>query len=138
MNQVLHFWILGQFQFNAAQGIGDGEPFPEKDFISLAQGEVGILRDFVSFEADFIDGPRLRWIAISKHERRDILHDLGTTADDCHFPDSTKLMNCGEATYYDMIFNCHMASEGRYIGHNHVIAELNVMREMAIRQNMIA
>lgn len=135
---MLDFWTLGQFQFNAAQGIGDGEPFTEKDFICLAESEVSILRDFVSFEADFIDGPRLRWIAISKHERRDILHDLGTPTDDCHFPDPAKLMNCGEATYDDMIFNRHMASEGRYIGHNDVIAELNVMREMAIRQDMIA
>src|ERR1017187_1947541 len=76
LNQVLDLRQLRQFLFYFRQRVRNRESFAEQNFVSMAHGRLRFLRNPVAFHADFVDGARLRRIAVGNHERRHVLHDF--------------------------------------------------------------
>ena len=63
----------------------------------------------MTLEADLIDSTDFSRISICYHEGRDVLNDLGASADDGMAPDSAELMNSGEAPNDGVILDNHVS-----------------------------
>ncbi len=98
---------------------------------------MGRFGNALPFHADLVDSARFGGIAVGEHEGRDVLHHLGASADHGHAPDTAELMNGDQPTYDGIIFHRHMTCERAHIGHDDVIAQGRIMRQMTIGEDMV-
>jgi len=76
LDQMQNFRQGRQFLLNFCQRVGDGQAFAEQNFIGPFHGVLRFFGNSIPLHADFVDGARLRRIAVRQHEGRHVLHDF--------------------------------------------------------------
>jgi len=103
-DEVLDFRKGLELSFHAREGVRDGQAFTKEQSISLFEGGLGIFRDSVTLQTDFVDGPGFSRIAVHKHEWRDVLNDFGAARDHGQFSDPAKLVHGAHPANDGMVF----------------------------------
>lgn len=127
-----------EVRFDFRKSVRNGQLFAEENFVGLLQGALGFFGNVVSFQTHFINRARRRGIAICEHVGRDVLNDFGAAADNRVSPDSAELVDRREAANDGVVFDHHMTGERRDVRHDHVISERDIMRDVAVGENVIA
>ena len=114
------------------------EVFFEKEFfVAGLQGADIVLGKTSALQTYQIEPTGLTWIAIDDHERRNVLNDFRTAADDRVLANTTKLMNGGQARNNGVVAYFDMSRERTVIRENHMVADLAVMRYVSIAKKQI-
>src|SRR5438876_8109900 len=74
-DKMAQFSDLRQLGFDSLQGTGHAQAFAEENLISLLQSGLDLFGDAIAFQADLVNGARLRRIAIGEHIGRNVLDD---------------------------------------------------------------
>ncbi len=64
-----------------------------------------------AFQADQVNPANFRGVAVGDHERRNVLHNLRTSARDSEPPEPAKLMDRGEPANDGVIAHFNVASQ---------------------------
>src|SRR6266536_1884230 len=136
-DQVPQFGRGRQLRFDPGQGVGNGQPLAEENFISLLQRSLHLLRNSVPVQSDLVYGSGLGGVTVGQHEWRHVLDHFRAAANDRHFSDATELMHRGQAADHGIIFDDDMARQGGDVGHDHVIAQGDIVRDVGIGQDVI-
>src|SRR6266496_3131101 len=137
LDQVLNLRQRRQFGFNLRDGVRDRQSFAEKQLVGLLERGLGGFSYAVALEAHFVDGAGLRWIAVGDHERRHVLHHFRASADHRKRANAAKLVNRRQPANDRVVPDDDVAGQGGDVGHDDVVAELNVVRDVAVCQNVI-
>src|SRR6266404_3729884 len=86
------------------------------------------------FQTDEIDTANFCRIAIGDHERRNILHNFGTTARNGESSDAAKLMHGGEAAHHRVVTNLDMAGERAVVRKNHFVSNLAIVPNVTVSE----
>ena len=119
------------------QGGGGVQITAEEDLVGLANLSELPAGETSPFESHLVDGAGSRGIAVDHHVGGDILNDLGTAPDDRVFTDLAKLMNGSETPDDGVVFDCDMTGQRADVGHDHVIADGDVVGYVSIGKNVI-
>ena len=105
-----------------------------EQLVGLSQGaDTGVLKAS-SFQANLVDAADLGRIAISNHERRDILDNLTAATSDRVLTNPAELMDRSQTTDDDVIFDDHVTCERSIVRKDDVIPDDTVVSDMAIRE----
>ena len=78
-----------------------------------------------------------RRVAVGNHERRHVLHHLRAAADHRQFADAAKLVHRRQPANHRMILDRHVARERRDVGHDDVVAQRAIVRDVAVGEDVI-
>src|ERR1700761_9197835 len=127
-----------QFAFDLGESGGHGRGgVAGQDFLRVLDGVLSFFRDAIAFNTDLVDGMNDGGLAIGKHERWDILPDLGAAADHDEFADATKLMHGDVAGEYDVVFQHDMPRKAGKTGHDDMTAQLAIMGDMGVGEKNV-
>src|SRR3989344_1271599 len=135
--EIANFLVfLGQF-FEALGGLRKPELGLVQDFVGPTQGFDGFVRESVAFQTTQVEAVRFRRIARRDHIGRDI-HERNCPQR-CHAigADTAILMRHGEAAQDGVVAARDVARKTRTVGENGVVADLTVVRQMAIRHDEV-
>lgn len=134
---MLNLFGCGNFCSRFINALCEGEVFSEENSVGLFQGGLRFFTNIVPFQAFFIQGTGDGGIAVGQHIRRDVLDDFAAAADDGHGADAAKLMHGGNASDDGAVFHGDVASKGSDVGHHNVIAELAIVRDVGVGEEVI-
>lgn len=75
-------------------------------------------------------------VSIRDHERRNVLHDLGTASGDCMPADAAELVNSGEAADDGEILNRNVPRDSAVIGENYVVTDDAIVGNVRVREEV--
>src|SRR6202012_2334434 len=138
LDEVLNLRQRRKFTFNFGQSSSrSGKGLAEKDFIRLFQDVLGVSRKPITCDADLMVGMHDGWWSVTQHVRRNILTNLGTTADHDQFSDPAKLMHGDVSPQNDIVLQNDVTSQAGKSGHDDMITKDTIVRYMNVGQKKI-
>src|SRR5437773_9957379 len=102
---------------------------------SVMQGSDRLFRVATPAHADFVQAIAFRVIADGERERQSVLHHHRVAADVSFAADATELMHAGIRADIRAVIDSDVTSERSCVGHNHVIANESIVRDVSLGHN---
>jgi hypothetical protein len=133
-----NFPTHGNLLLSPFNGLPQWQMAPEDDSIGLFQGADRSFGEMMSFQAHQIQAKKLGPITGCGGIGRNILRRSRRTPQDGVASHADELVNRHQTADHGVIFNQNMASQGRPVGHDHLIPDFTVMGNVRISHDKIS
>src|SRR6266404_5391372 len=99
----------------------------------VMQRSDGFARIATAAHPNFVESIALRVVADRQRKRQSILNYHRIAADISLAADATKLMHAGISADVRAIIDDHMTGESRGVGHDYIVPEQAIMRDVRLR-----